>query len=554
MLWVLGEGANPAKWAFVRNKALVERVLLVAVPGLDAETWRAHRAGLPVLGGRLGEPVTLLAQRADMWQSQSVRALFSVPETRKTKAARTAAAGTAPPPPPPHPPAFYRLTAEQLKICEFPALGEAGQPPPGYITTRPRPASPQPLVALDCEMCETASGFEVTRVSLVDGAGDVLLDELVLPDSPIIEYHTRYSGITAAMLEGVTTRLGDVQARLLAHLAADTLLVGHGLENDLRALRIVHSAVIDTSVLFPHPRGLPSRTALRRLAATFLKKAIQGGEHDSVEDARVALALAQLKFRHGPAYGAEAPDKGEKLCVVLEAAGRGVSLVDRAEALNKVVAGTSEREREKKGGRGRVWLVGGGAGARAERDGGAHARACPPHALGPPVQPSPSPFAIPIPNLSPSKTMHRAGQRAARRDRQGGRGQGRARGRGRRRPLCVDPVGGAGRPAAGPGGGEAGSVGVARPAPVKWGGGRGGGAAPARRERGRGGWARERRRRRPRAVDGRRGRPGRARHGPFPRRRRPGIGRRPVRPGCPRRHPARRPAAQHPAHRGHLPG
>jgi len=344
VLWVLGEGSNPAKWAFVRNKALVERVVLVAVPGLDAETWRAHRAGLPMLGGGLGEPVTLLAQRADVWQSQSVRALFSVPETRKTKAARTAA-GPASPPPPPHPPAFYRLTGDQLRACEFPALEEGGvspAPPPGYISTQPRPTNRHALVALDCEMCETAAGFEVTRVSLVDGGGEVLLDELVLPDTPIIEYHTRYSGITEVMLRGVTTRLADVQALLLTHLAADTLLVGHGLENDLKALRIVHSSIIDTSVLFPHPRGLPSRTALRRLAATFLKKAIQGGEHDSVEDARVALALAQLKFLHGPAYGVEAPDKGEKLCVVLETAGRGVSLVDRAEVLNKVVAGKKE--------------------------------------------------------------------------------------------------------------------------------------------------------------------------------------------------------------------
>jgi len=352
VLWVLGEGSNPSKWAFVRNKALVERVVLVALPGLDAETWRAHRAALPTLGGKLGEPVTLLAQRADVWQSQSVRSLFSVPETRKAKAARNAGPPPAPAPPP-HPPPFYRLTPDQLKMCEFPLLGADGAPPEGYIATQPRPAaasssppsSHHALVALDCEMCETAAGFEVTRVSLVDADGAVLLDQLVRPAAPIIEYHTRYSGITAATLEGVTTTLEDVQATILAHCSADTLLVGHGLENDLRALRIAHASVVDTSVLYPHPRGLPSRTALRRLASTFLKKAIQAGEHDSVEDARVALALARLKFKHGPGWGVDAPDKGEKLCVVLEAAGRAASLVDRPEVLNRLVAGAKERGR-----------------------------------------------------------------------------------------------------------------------------------------------------------------------------------------------------------------
>jgi hypothetical protein len=40
--------------------------------------------------------------------------------------------------------------------------------------------------------------------------------------------------------------------------------LGHGLENDLRALKILHSRVIDTSLVFPHFYGLPYRKMLWR--------------------------------------------------------------------------------------------------------------------------------------------------------------------------------------------------------------------------------------------------------------------------------------------------
>ena len=45
----------------------------------------------------------------------------------------------------------------------------------------------------------------------------------------------------------------------MGFINADTVLVGHGLENDLRALQLIHSTVLDTSAVFPHYCGLPFR-------------------------------------------------------------------------------------------------------------------------------------------------------------------------------------------------------------------------------------------------------------------------------------------------------
>lgn len=54
-----------------------------------------------------------------------------------------------------------------------------------------------------------------------------------------------------------------LQALFLSHVCSDTLLVGHALDNDLRVLRVLHSRVLDTSIMYPHPRGPPYKSALK---------------------------------------------------------------------------------------------------------------------------------------------------------------------------------------------------------------------------------------------------------------------------------------------------
>ena len=83
--------------------------------------------------------------------------------------------------------------------------------------------------------------------------------------------------------------------------------MGHSLNADLAALKITHPFVIDTSILYPHPRGPPMKSSLKWLAQKFLKREIQKGHgvhgHDSIEDARACLDLVKLKCERGPNWG-----------------------------------------------------------------------------------------------------------------------------------------------------------------------------------------------------------------------------------------------------------
>ncbi|XP_037091935.1 putative exonuclease GOR [Pollicipes pollicipes] len=175
----------------------------------------------------------------------------------------------------------------------------------GYVRSRRRRVPPADsnygVYALDCEMCYTGQGLELARVSVVGLNGKRVYDALVKPDRPVVDYNTRFSGITARQLDRATKTLRAVQSDLMGFISADTVLIGHGLENDLRALRLAHDTVVDTSVLFPHYLGLPYRRRLSHLTSSCLSWKIQEGGagrgHDSLEDARACMQLVLWRAR-----------------------------------------------------------------------------------------------------------------------------------------------------------------------------------------------------------------------------------------------------------------
>lgn len=200
------------------------------------------------------------------------------------------------------------------------------------------PANPElkveHAVCFDCEMGYTVYGLELIRLTATSWpAGEELLDILVRPKGEVLDLNSRYSGVwpqdiaNAEPYKATDTSKApeksssvdqaqaterrkfkivkspeDARDLFFSLITPDTPLVGHGLENDLNAMRIIHPTLVDTVLLYPHRLGLPYRHGLKMLAARFLEKHIQLDDsaaqgHDSAEDARTAGELARLKVK-----------------------------------------------------------------------------------------------------------------------------------------------------------------------------------------------------------------------------------------------------------------
>jgi hypothetical protein len=191
---------------------------------------------------------------------------------------------------------------------------------------RPESEPPTPtsrVFGVDCEMVYTLRGFELARVTCVDFDGEEVLDFLVKPAGRVVDYNTRFSGMTEESLADVTTTIEEAQMKLLHSpcFSAGSVLVGQSLESDLKAVRIIFERVADTSILFPHkrqasqlaqrrvapnePHGRLFRRSLRELSKEFLDRKIQDAAsgHDSLEDALASLDLVKLKMMRGKNFG-----------------------------------------------------------------------------------------------------------------------------------------------------------------------------------------------------------------------------------------------------------
>jgi RNA exonuclease 1 len=97
---------------------------------------------------------------------------------------------------------------------------------------------------------------ELIRVTLIDYfSSEILVDNLVYPDVAMEHYNTRFSGVTRKEMENALTLgqclMGKSKAReaVWRFVGPHTIVVGHSANNDLTAMRWIHTVMVDTYLI-----------------------------------------------------------------------------------------------------------------------------------------------------------------------------------------------------------------------------------------------------------------------------------------------------------------
>lgn len=160
-----------------------------------------------------------------------------------------------------------------------------------HRTPKHQPNSPKATaVAIDCEMGTALDGeTALIRVTMIDYfTSYVYVDTLVYPDVPLLHCNTKYSGVTQAAMNSArrngTCLFGEAAARAAIWQWVDnrTVVVGHSVNNDLVALKWLHTVVADSLLL---ESGARKKAEAIKKAEEQAAKDVAGGDGD--EDAQM---------------------------------------------------------------------------------------------------------------------------------------------------------------------------------------------------------------------------------------------------------------------------
>jgi len=233
-------GCQEPKWITIRNKPLLEQVVVIMIPGIDSVLYNEYSSLMPTFTSIFSPSYPTKAPGDKHRIYSPVQVLLNVSLSNSQKANRKISEKEQPTVIQQYFAEQFVLSPQQLMENEYPTLEllQKQSPKHEFISTQPSTNKKKyKMLSLDCEMCYTVNGLELTRCSLIDEELNTIYDTYCIPSTPILNYNTQYSGITAETLKDVKYSLSNIQKDILNLVDENVILIGHDLKHDLRVFK-----------------------------------------------------------------------------------------------------------------------------------------------------------------------------------------------------------------------------------------------------------------------------------------------------------------------------
>ncbi|KAL7948342.1 hypothetical protein V8C42DRAFT_314158 [Trichoderma barbatum] len=190
-----------------------------------------------------------------------------------------------------------------------------------FETTRKQdPSVSKPrAIAIACQVAKAEDGgSEPVCIAAIDFiTGETLIDSFIAPSRPISDWRTYSHGISPKTIEAATKGHNCLQGwreareRLFEYVSAETVFVGYGIFQNLRALRVFHRGIVDAQILtmdaiFRNSRSSWNTWPIDKVCTGLLSMIIRQHatpnnlKHDALEDALAAREIV-LHYLQWPA-------------------------------------------------------------------------------------------------------------------------------------------------------------------------------------------------------------------------------------------------------------
>ena len=154
------------------------------------------------------------------------------------------------------------------------------------------------VYAVDCEFVQMKRGLALAQIVMVDHMETVVMNDIIQPPEPIVDYLPQYSNLTEKNFQDNCLSEIEFHAKVSRFLGPNVILIGHSLHCDLMKMKVIHDKVIDTSRLYTHPDGADFTLSLQSLAVKYLShNNISPYDRSSKPHQDALLALRLFKLR-----------------------------------------------------------------------------------------------------------------------------------------------------------------------------------------------------------------------------------------------------------------